>query len=99
MRPFAGTLRYEYHMAIRRPAVWADCGLAAWLYALTLADSDGRTIDGPIWRMAADSAAILNLFMPAIGGVAMADRLVRDGRLGVDELLRTTPLSPGAMRW
>ncbi len=96
MHPFAGIVRYEYRMAIRRPAVWAGCGLAAWLYALTLIGSDGRMIDGSTWQMAATSAAVLNLFMPAIGGIAIADRLVRDGRLGVDELLRATPLPPGA---
>lgn len=96
MHLFTGSIRYEYHMAIRRPAVWVGCALAAWLYAITLLGAGGRMIDGSTWQMAATSAAILNLFMPAIGGIAIADRLVRDRRLGVDELLRATPLLPGA---
>jgi len=35
----------------------------------------------------------LNLFLPVIVGISIADRLVRDEQLGVSELFRSTPLS------
>jgi hypothetical protein len=34
--------------------------------------------------------------MPVVAGISAADRLVRDRQLGVDELLQSTSLKPGA---
>jgi ABC-2 type transport system permease protein len=48
-----------------------------------------------LWQTAGLLAFSLNLFLPLVAGIALADRMQRDFRLGVDELLASTALT----RW
>jgi ABC-2 type transport system permease protein len=93
MSALFGVVRYEYLMGIRRWGVWLALGLAALPVGLNLANYREHFAPYGVWSMAGVIAMLLNLFMPVVGGIAMADRLHRDSRLGVRELLRATPLS------
>lgn len=51
--------------------------------------------DLELWQTAGLLAFSLNLFLPLVAGIALADRMQRDFRLRVDELLASTALT----RW
>lgn len=93
MSRFLGVVRYEFHMAVRRWGVWlafAGAGLAvASVWRGTVADTPQITMRQ--WPVMV--ALIGNTLMPVVGGIAVADRLVRDRTLNVRELLWATPLS------
>ncbi len=98
MSVFLGIVRYEYHMAVRRWGMWVACTLAAmpFISGLMRALAMGMPLPSgaaEVWSCAGSLALMLNLLLPIVGGVAMADGLPRDRRLSVWELLRATPLS------
>jgi len=90
-----GTLRYEFLMQIRRPALW----LAFLACALLLARGVINQLDNPyalqmhltIWQTAAMLTLFTNLLLPLGVGILLADRLARDRRTRVEEILNTLP--------
>jgi len=95
---FTGAFRYEFHMQIHRLALWATfLGFAALVFAVA---GQGNWTHWSGEKNAFDSFAswtvIVNLFIPPALGILLADRLYRDRRLGINELLNTTPGSVGA---
>ena len=95
MKDFLGVFRYEYRMSIRRWSLWLAFGLLMVLYltSMLLPARYGwgqLPAEHEILSFVATIAFMLNLFMPVVGGILVADRLVRDQKLGVDELLRST---------
>ncbi len=91
-----GVLRYEFLMQIRRPALW----LAFLLFALL----DVRTIIGQLRFYATEPAlhftvmqwaaflAIMTNWLAPLGiGILIADRLPRDRRTRVEEVLNSLP--------
>ncbi len=93
-----GIIRYEYRMMIRRPGPWIAFAL---VFAFHLASilrfgrPGAAVLDvAKPWASAAEWLFVLNLFTPLVAGIAAADRLVRDDRLGVRELQRGAPLGP-----
>lgn len=102
MTGFAGTARYELLMQLRKPAIWIAIVLPFALYALFAVlgqDSTGLARH----RLAPDPKAwiveALGWFLPVLPmvfGIVLADRLVRDRRLRVAELLDATPTNGGA---
>lgn len=96
MSAFWGIARFEFGMMIRRRGLWVAYGLLFAFYASQAPSGFGRSlIEGGNGRLAAVAAEIvymLNMFMPLVGGLAVADRLVRDLRLGVRELQRSSPV-------
>lgn len=98
MKKFFGIIRYEYRMSIRRWELWLGFGLAFLPYAFRILTSDFgvESFAGQnrlVWQHAGQTAFMLNLFMPLVAGIIIADRLVRDRQLGVEELLHSAPLS------
>ncbi|MEV4243962.1 hypothetical protein AB0J63_11180 [Streptosporangium canum] len=90
------TFRYEFRMQIRRPVLWIVYGLtfAATVAAfghtyldLNLGGDEGRA---PRPAMIV-SAVLLTSLLPIVYGCLLADRLVRDRRLGMTDVLDTTP--------
>ncbi|GAA0833068.1 hypothetical protein ACFQVD_25295 [Streptosporangium amethystogenes subsp. fukuiense] len=90
------TFRYEFRMQIRRPMLWIVYGLTL---AVTVAgfgstyvtlDLGGGQGTLPNTAMVA-SATLLMSLLPIVYGCLLADRLVRDRRLGVAGILDTTP--------
>ncbi len=79
----------EYRMQIRRRSMWLVLGLigAYMLWVLThQAPATGTTA-----VQAAEWTWLLQVFMPIAFGVLLADRFPRDRKLGVDELLDSSP--------
>jgi ABC-2 type transport system permease protein len=98
LHTFDGALRYEFHMQIHRLAVWATfLGFAALVFAVA---GQGNWTHWSGEKNAFDSFAnwtvVVNLFIPPALGILLADRLCRDRRLHIDELLNTTLGSIGA---
>jgi hypothetical protein len=102
MTAFAATARYELRMQLRRPAVWIATVLPFGLFAVlammgTQRGGLGRmtqTTDPKTWIV-----ETLGWFTPLLAmvfGIVLADRLVRDRKLGVATLLDVTPASPDA---
>ena len=94
----SGALIYEFRMQVQRFAVWATfSGFAALVFAIS---AQGNWTHWSGERSALDSFAswtvVVNLFIPPALGILLADRLYRDRKLHVDELLNTTEGSIGA---
>ncbi len=101
MNRFWGVLRYEYQMTIRRWSFWIAFGLLFLPYGISITASLGSPTPGPIQigvlrSEIATSVYMLNMFMPVFAGIVIADRLVRDQRLGLEELLHSTALNRSA---
>lgn len=95
MRRFWHILLLEARMTIVRKGFWLANCLVFLFYIPQLFGSTQKleTFDiENIWFYAAQMTFFTNLFLPVIAGIAAADRLVRDDRLGVNELLRSTSL-------
>ncbi|WP_326819941.1 ABC transporter permease [Streptosporangium sp. NBC_01756] len=90
------TLRYEFRMQLRRPVLWIVYGL---VYAATVAAFSHTYVDlnlghneGHDPKVAmVDSATLLMSLLPIVYGCLLADRLIRDRRLGMTDVLDTTP--------
>ncbi|BCL77604.1 hypothetical protein ccbrp13_00690 [Ktedonobacteria bacterium brp13] len=86
-----GALRYEFLMQIRRPALW----LAFLAFAILLTSrsniGDLSASHLPTLQLAALLALLTNWLAPLGVGIFVADRLPRDRRTRVDELLNTLP--------
>jgi ABC-2 type transport system permease protein len=100
MARFWGLARYEYRMSIQRWGIWVILGLLFAFYSANAVMVDVKPGDQPwhisdieLWQTAGLLAFSLNLFSPLVAGIALADRMQRDVRLGVDELLASTALS------
>ncbi|WP_406318780.1 hypothetical protein OHA77_15320 [Streptosporangium sp. NBC_01639] len=90
------TLRYEFRMQLRRPVLWIVYGLtfaatvAAFGHAyvdLNLGGDEGRE---PRLAMIVSAILIMTL-LPIVYGCLLADQLIRDRRLGMADVLDTTP--------
>jgi ABC-2 type transport system permease protein len=102
MARFWGIARYEYRMSIQRWGIWVILGLLFAFYTINAVTMDvkpgvkpWKMSDIELWQTAGLLAFSLNLFTPLVAGIALADRMQRDFRLGVDELLASTALT----RW
>ncbi|KAA3646560.1 MAG: hypothetical protein DWQ07_10155 [Chloroflexi bacterium] len=98
MKKFLGVLRYEYSMSIRRRSLLVIMFLFAAFFIYLWADAGVQfqqredDITQALLAEAAQTVFFLNLFFPVIVGVSSADRAVRDDKLGVREILRSTGL-------
>jgi ABC-type Na+ efflux pump permease subunit len=84
----AGTARAEFAMQVRRPVVWLAIpllGAAVWQAFAGLAARP----EYPPELLVPEWAFYLTQLPPMVVAALLADRLVRDRRLGVDELLGT----------
>jgi hypothetical protein len=89
-------------MQLRKPAIWIATASPFALYALFAvlgSDSTGlqrcRYETSPTAWMV-DALGWFTPVLPMIFGIVLADRLVRHRKLGVAELLDSTPTNPGA---
>lgn len=94
MATLRGAAAYEFRMQVRRPALWIGLvtlgllqALGAWsLFQPSPADGIAPSL--------ADWALGMTYFIPYGVAALLADRLPRDGRLGVDQVLDALPASP-----
>lgn len=93
MSTFLGIVRYEYRTSVCRWGVWLAF-LAGSLFVAQSKTSLVASLPGLTLTQWAGIMAIIGNLVPAlVGGIAVADRLVRDRKLGVRELLFATPLA------
>ncbi len=88
-------------MSLRRKSLWVAYGLLFAFYTTLLFSPPplGEMVRGEVisrdqaWGVAGRFLLAANVFFPLVAGILSADRIERDGRLGVRELQRSTPLS------
>ena len=95
MDKFFGVFKYEYFMSIRRKSFLIILLLFTAFYVFLWLDvgSDvarDSNFNQGLLSEAGQMIFFLNLFYPVIAGILAADRLVRDQKLGVQEILRST---------
>jgi hypothetical protein len=92
-----GTARYELRMQLGKRSVWIASGLVGALFLWEVLNIRGVASDpvGTTAQNVAGYALALNLYAGAVFGCLLADRLVRDRRLGVVEVLDATPAGFG----
>lgn len=92
---FCGVLRYEFRMQVRRPAVWIVFAIVSLFFVVS-----HQPWYRPVTSSAADAlvywTGIAHGILAIVIGVMLADRLPRDRRLRVEELLDTYSGSLGA---
>ena len=101
MRTFAGILRHEISMSLRRKGLWIAYGLLFVFHTVLLFSPPpiGEMVKGEVigrrevWQVAGRFLLACNVFFPIVAGILSADRVRRDFRLGVRELQDSTPLS------
>lgn len=96
---FRGAMRYEFRMQIRRPAVWITLLIMSLICFTGQRNPWNYSTQTPLDTVIGEWAIVVNAFLPVGFGILLADRLVRDRRLHVDELLDTATASPGARLW
>jgi ABC-type transport system involved in multi-copper enzyme maturation permease subunit len=85
-------------MQARRPALWIGSFAVATLTALILLSTPTLRHDSQrasVMSAFTAIATLVMLFMPIAAGFLMSDRLTRDRKTRVDELLETAPALPG----
>lgn len=101
MSSFAGILRHEISMSLRRKGLWIAYGLLFVFHTVVLFAPpplgemvQGEVIaKGEVWHVAGRFLLACNVFFPVVAGILSADRVRRDFRLGLRELQDSTPLS------
>jgi ABC-2 type transport system permease protein len=93
MTVLLGVARHEWAMQVRRLSLWIAMALLGLVF-LTLKVNATQT--APV---AGEAAVKLNYLAPMLIGILVADRLVRDSRLGVRELLEATGSGLGPRLW
>ena len=102
MHRFAGLFRHELAMSLRRKSLWIAYGLLFVFHSVLLFSPPplGEMIKGEViarsavWPVAGRFLLALNVFFPIVAGLLSADRIQRDGRLGLRDLQASTPLGP-----
>lgn len=88
----SAAFRYEFLMQVRKRSMWIANGVIVALLGLLSARTLGEVLDDPAARETMASTALLvNIILPIGYGCFLADRLVRDDRLGVAAILDATP--------
>jgi ABC-type transport system involved in multi-copper enzyme maturation permease subunit len=101
MRTFAGILRHEISMSLRRKGLWIAYGLLFVFHTVLLFTPPpiGEMVKGEViakrevWQVAGRFLLACNVFFLVVAGILSADRVRRDFRLGLRELQDSTPLS------
>jgi hypothetical protein len=92
-------IRYEFLMQIRKRSLWISTAVLAVALVLLQGDRGPRhvPVDTPARIVMTNWAVLFGLLLPLGFGMVLADRLVRDRRLGVGRILDSLPAGPQAM--
>ena len=92
-----GATLYEFKMQVRRKALWITFGLfglALVLSRIALSPWSPQSEGLPLPHLLANWSLAVQFVHPVAFGVLLADRVPRDGRTRVQELLETLPAPP-----
>lgn len=87
---------YEFRMQVRRPALWVGLPALGALTAWGLWGVVPLPVTEGIPAALADWALEMTFLLPVGVAALLADRLTRDRRLGVDQVLDALPAPPAA---
>ena len=95
MSRLLGIVRYEYRMAVGRKSLVIIALLFTAFYIYLWFDvgvelEPGEDMSQLLLSEAGQTVFFLSLFYPVVAGISAADRAIRDYRLGVREILRST---------
>jgi ABC-2 type transport system permease protein len=102
MTAFAATARYELRMQLHKPTIWIATLIPYGFYAvLAMMGTQGGGLDRLTHNNDPKTWVVdsMGWFIPPLAivfGLVLADRLVRDRKLGVAPLLDVTPTNRGA---
>lgn len=99
LQAFNGATRYEFRMQVRRRSVWVTLLIMSLICFTGLRNPWNYSTQTPLDTVIGEWAVVVNAFLPVGFGILLADRLVRDRRFHVGELLDTTAASPTARLW
>lgn len=93
-----GVFRYEYKMSIQRTGLLVIFALFTLFFIVTTFTQQeellaGAAVEENLWSSASSFVMSINLFIPVVCGILASDRIVRDEKLSMRELLRTTSLT------
>ncbi|HEX7101028.1 MAG TPA: hypothetical protein VF201_00150 [Nitrolancea sp.] len=91
-----GATRYEFRMQLRRKSIWIATFLTSLLVFTGLRNPWNFRHDTTLSVVVAQWAVVCNAFLPIVFGVLLADRLPRDRRLHLPELLDALPAPSGS---
>lgn len=91
--------RYEFRMQVRKRSVWVSTVLLAAVITLTQGERGPRYTgaEAGAREVMAQWTVLFSVVLPLAFGVLLADRLVRDRRLGVRALLASLPVTDGRL--
>ena len=92
---FLGTLKYEFRMQLHRRATWITF-IALGLFFTQFHQPWFRSITSPASASIIYWTGMVQSFLAVAAGLLLADRLSRDPRTKVDELLNTLPCTISA---
>jgi hypothetical protein len=85
-------VRYELRMMLRKRSLWISMAVIVALLVAVGAQSVRELIGlGDAKGVLLSATLLVNIFLPVAYGCLLADRLVRDDRLGVAPILDATP--------
>ncbi|WP_277671456.1 hypothetical protein [Saccharomonospora viridis] len=101
MTALRGVIGYELRMQLRKRSLWLVLGALLALEFGTQGPNFPTNLpaDTPLRQTMGAWALTFNLIAPIGIGVLLADRLVRDRRLGVEDMLEGLPVRPGTRLW
>ncbi len=104
MKYLGGVIRYEYKMSIKRigvPIVFALFTLFFLFTAFVEREEllNGTAVDGNLWSATSSFVMTINMFIPVVCGILASDRIVRDEKINMRELLRATKLDNRSYVW
>jgi ABC-2 type transport system permease protein len=93
----SGALRYEFLMQVRRKTLWIGTLLLAVFLFRSFHGFYLVNLYPTVEQSLGSWVGFISRFFPIAAGLLLADRYTRDRKTRVDELLTTSPASPGAL--
>jgi ABC-type transport system involved in multi-copper enzyme maturation permease subunit len=96
-----GAVAYEFRMQLRKWSLWIVMAVLIGIEIVTAGDQFPSNLPAgtPLRQVMGDWALTFNLFAPIGVGTLLADRLIRDRKLGVAALLDGLPAGRGTRLW
>lgn len=104
MKFLGGVIHYEYKMSIKRPGLPVIFALFTLFFLITgFVEREeiltSTLADGNLWSATSSFVMTINMFIPVVCGILASDRIVRDEKLSMRELLSTTELDNRSYVW
>jgi len=104
MKFLGGVIHYEYKMSIKRIGMLVVFALFSLFFVITILGQGEELLvdtitDEDLWSSASSFIMVINMFIPVVCGILASDRIIRDDKLNVRELIRATRLNNRSYVW